>query len=154
RVNFHANRHPRPSRSREGLKPVVPDKPTPRHSASFDLAGALADAAIAAFIAFGLFALMLGLRTDPGASGRLEVFPRPGLLAGAVATVFVGRLLMAIITRSRIASELTRPMQSARPKLESLGIYVAPLLLGFALVTPVLFYSNRYFLDLGILVLT
>jgi branched-chain amino acid transport system permease protein len=125
-----------------------------RRSASFDLGGAFLDAALAAFVAFGLFSLMLGLRTDTGATGRLEVFPRPGLLASAVAIVFGGRLLVALLARSGLGIELARPVQKVLPRLETLGQFVAPALLGLALVTPVLFYSNRYFLDLGILVLT
>jgi len=125
-----------------------------RRSASFDLAGAFIDAALAAFIAFGLFSLMLGLRTDPGATGRLDVFPRPGLLASAVAVVFGGRLLVALVARSGVAAGFARSLQKIAPKLDSLGQFVAPALLGLALVAPALFFSNRYYLDLGILVLT
>ena len=134
---------------------AVPNEPaTPARPAKLDLAGALKDAALAAFVAFGLFSLMLGLRTDTGASGRLEVSPRPGLLATVVATVFAGRLMVALIARSRIAADFTRSVQTITPQFEKLGRFVAPALLAFALLAPVLFYSNRYILDLGILVLT
>jgi len=114
----------------------------------------LKDAALAAFVAFGLFSLMLGLRTDTGASGRLQVSPRPGLLATVVAAVFAGRLMVALIARSRIAADFTRSVQTITPQFEKLGRFVAPALLALALLAPVLFYSNRYILDLGILVLT
>jgi len=134
---------------------AVPNEPaTPARPAKLDLAGALKDAALAAFVAFGLFSLMLGLRTDTGASGRLEVSPRPGLLATVVAAVFAGRLMVALIARSRIAADFTRSVQTITPQFEKLGRFVAPALLAFALLAPVLFYSNRYILDLGILVLT
>jgi branched-chain amino acid transport system permease protein len=134
---------------------AVPNESATRaRPAILDLAGALKDAALAAFVAFGLFSLMLGLRTDTGASGRLEVSPRPGLLATVVAAVFAGRLMVALIARSRIAADFTRSVQTITPQFEKLGRFVAPALLAFALLAPVLFYSNRYILDLGILVLT
>ena len=134
---------------------AAPNEPATRmRSATLDVAGALKDAALAAFVAFGLFSLMLGLRTETGPSGRLEVFPRPGLLATAVAAVFVGRLLIALIARSRIAADIVGSLQATTPEFERLGRFAAPALLVFALLMPVLFYSNRYILDLGILVLT
>ncbi len=134
---------------------AVPSEPATRtRSATPDIAGALKDAALAAFVAFGLFSLMLGLRTDTGGTGRLQVFPRPGLLATAVAAVFMGRLLIALIARSHIAADLARSLQAKTPEFEKLGRFAAPALLALALLAPVLFYSNRYLLDLGILVLT
>jgi branched-chain amino acid transport system permease protein len=123
-------------------------------STKFDFAGALKDAALAAFVAFGLFSLMLGLRTETGPTGRLEILPRPGLLAIAVAVVFTGRLVVALIARSRLATDLARSLQATTPEFKKLGRFVAPALLALALLAPVLFYSNRYILDLGILVLT
>ena len=123
-------------------------------SAKLDFAGALKDAALAALVAFGLFSLMLGLRTETGPTGRLEVLPRPGLLAIAVAIVFAGRLLIALFARSRLGGDLARSLQATTPEFEKLGRFVAPALLTLALLAPVLFYSNRYILDLGILVLT
>jgi branched-chain amino acid transport system permease protein len=123
-------------------------------SAKFDFAGALKDAALAAFVAFGLFSLMLGLRTETGPTGRLEVLPRPGLLAIAVTVVFAGRLMIALIARSRLAADLARSWQATTSEFGKLGRFVAPALLALALFAPVLFYSNRYILDLGILVLT
>jgi branched-chain amino acid transport system permease protein len=134
---------------------AVSSEPATRtRSATPDIAGALKDAALAAFVAFGLFSLMLGLRTDTGGTGRLQVSPRPGLLATAVAAVFAGRLLIALIARSHIAADLARSLQAKTPEFEKLGRFAAPALLALALLAPVLFYSNRYLLDLGILVLT
>ena len=127
--------------------------PRPR-SAKFDFAAALKDAALAAAVAFGLFSLMLGLRSETGASGRLEVVSRPELLAAAVAAVFVGRLAVALIAQGRVAIDFARALPAATPAFERLRRFALPALLAFALLVPVLFYSNRYFLDLGILVLT
>jgi branched-chain amino acid transport system permease protein len=133
---------------------VPNESDTRMRSAKLDFAGALKDATLAAFVAFGLFSLMLGLRTETGPTGRLEVLPRPGLLAIAVAVVFTGRLMIALIARSRLAADLARSLQATTPEFEKLGRFVAPALLALALLAPVLFYSNRYILDLGILVLT
>jgi branched-chain amino acid transport system permease protein len=134
---------------------AVPNEPDTRtRSAQLDFAGALKDAALAAFVAFGLFSLMLGLRTETGPTGRLEVLPRPGLLAIAVAVVFAGRLMIVLIARSRFATDFARALQATAPEFEKLGRFVAPALLALALLAPLLFYSNRYILDLGILVLT
>jgi branched-chain amino acid transport system permease protein len=115
-------------------------------SATLDAAGALKDAALAAFVAFGLFCLMLGLRTDTGPSGRLEVFPRPVLLATAVAAVFVGRLLVALIARSHIAAAIAHSLQATVPEFKKLNRFATPALLALVLLTPFLIYSNHYLL--------
>ena len=120
-----------------------------------DFSGALKDAFVAALVAFGLFSLMLGVVTKTGSSGTLTVSPRPGLLAGSVAIVFAGRFLIALLARYR-GGHHAKPIlpPHARDAIQKLERFVAPLLLLFALLVPVLFFSNRYLLDLGILVLT
>ena len=120
-----------------------------------DFAGALKDAAIAAFVAFGLFALVLGLRTEQGPTGALDLTPRPGLLFSAVAVVAIGRFLISLLFRSGVLTRhgpLIGPAIQAR--LDHLGTFVGAGLLLFALAIPFLFYSDRYLLDLSILVLT
>ncbi|MGK2922311.1 MAG: DUF3382 domain-containing protein, partial [Methyloceanibacter sp.] len=57
------------------------------------LSSALADSLIAAIIAFALFSLVLGLRTEDNVTG-LTLQPRPMLLAVVVGIVFFGRLLL------------------------------------------------------------
>jgi branched-chain amino acid transport system permease protein len=124
-------------------------------SAGAGLAGALKDAAVAAFVALGLFSLVLGLRTEQGPTGQLILLPRPELLVVAVALVFAGRFAVAIFFRSGFAPA-RRPILSAaqRQRLDYLSGFLGVFLLLFALVLPFLFYSNRYLLDLAILVLT
>jgi branched-chain amino acid transport system permease protein len=120
-----------------------------------DFAGALKDAALAALVSFGLFSLMLGLLSQSGPTGALIVTTRPALLFSAVAGIFAGRLVVALIVRSRAASNLRNLLPSDSGKLfEALGRFAGPALLLFALFLPIVFYSNRYLLDLGILVLT
>jgi branched-chain amino acid transport system permease protein len=133
---------------------AVPNEPATRtRSATFDVAGALKDAALAAVVAFGLFALMLGLRTETGPTGRLEVFPRPGLLATAVAAVFAGRLIIALIARSRIAADFARFLPAMTLEFEKFRRLAAPALWSLVLLVPVLLYSDHDLLA-GVLVLT
>ncbi|MEM7192777.1 MAG: DUF3382 domain-containing protein, partial [Pseudomonadota bacterium] len=71
------------------------------------IAASLRDSALAAIIAFALFSLVLGLRTEDGALG-LTLAPRPGLLATIVAIVFFGRLALNLFVW-RSAYPLTTP---------------------------------------------
>ncbi len=129
----------------------------PTADAGHVLAYAFKEAGIAALIAFGLFSLIIGLQTETGPVGALELYPRPGLLALVVGLVFVGRLAVVLLSRSGAFGLASRLFASSPAKggLDTLVKWlVGPGLLGFALATPILFYSNRYYLDLGILVLT
>lgn len=133
-----------------------PAKTETRSSASrLDYRGALKDASVAALVALGLFSLLLGLRSETGATGGLTVTPRPALLAASVMIAFVGRLIVSLLMRGHTAFDFKRmlPAGSGR-RIESLGRFIAPAMLLFAFAMPFLFYSNRYLLDLGILVLT
>jgi branched-chain amino acid transport system permease protein len=126
-----------------------------RFKPRLDLAGALKDAGVAALVAFGLFSLMLGLLSQGGPTGALIVVPRPGLLFTSVAVVFAGRLIVSLISRSHAAFDFKSAIPfDLDPLGKILGRLAGPALLLFALATPFLFYSNRYLLDLGILVLT
>jgi branched-chain amino acid transport system permease protein len=122
-----------------------------------DFSGALKDAAVAAVVALGLFSLMLGLLTGVGPSGMLTVSPRPGLAIAGVAAVFVGRFLVALVARSR-RTFYTGPLVPVRLRNRVHGLKlnrcVVPVVLIAAISFPFLFFSNRYLLDLGILVLT
>jgi branched-chain amino acid transport system permease protein len=98
---------------------------------------------------------MLGLLSQRGPTGALTVTIRPELLFTAVMLVFVGRLIVALITRSHTEFDLRILLPAQTSTLfKKLGGFAGPVLLLFALVMPILFYSNRYLLDLGILVLT
>src|SRR5690606_16396351 len=69
--------------------------------------------------------------------------------------VFLGRLIVALTAQSHATFDFRRILPTGTgQQVESLGRFIAPALVLFALATPVLFYSNRYLLDLGILVLT
>ena len=130
------------------------DVPDPRmRSMQFDLAAALKDALLAAAVAFGLFSLMLGLETTAGPSGGLTVLARPQLLAAAVAAVFVGRLLVALIAQSGITDDFARTLSALEipPQFARLRRFLLPAFGVLAVV--VLRYSSHEFRDLGILAL-
>ncbi len=131
----------------------VPD-PSESATGRLDLPAALKEAAIAAVVAFGLFVLMIGIRTDPGPTGALTVSTRFGALAAIVAAVFVGALLRAVIWQTA-AGSFDWPLPAfIKTAASRLFIYAAAGFLAFALVVPIIFYGNRYLLDLAILIVT
>jgi branched-chain amino acid transport system permease protein len=80
---------------------------------------------------------------------------RPGLLFSAVAIVTIGRFFISLFFRSGLLARhgpLISPAMQAR--LDYVGDFVGAGLLLFAIAIPFLFYSDRYLLDLSILVLT
>ena len=110
---------------------------------------ALRDAFLSALVALGLFGAMVGLKTNVGNDGKLELLFRPESVAILVGLVFVGRIAM-VLWKARVAS---RP--AAKPglsRLAGLGRFAGPVLLVLAITMP--FYSSRYIIDIGILVLT
>ncbi len=109
----------------------------------------LRDAALSALVAFGLFGPMIGLKTEVGVSA-IELHTRPIAVLIAVAAVFFGRLGL-------LAWQSTRPVQKPAPgriadSLAYIGRYLAPIVLVLTITMP--FYAERYWIDLGILVLT
>jgi branched-chain amino acid transport system permease protein len=120
---------------------------------AIDLFGALKSAALTAVVAFGLFSLLIGVRTDQGPSGALEIEPRLVALGVIVAIAFVGGFVRALIAGERIdfASHLPDEVKAAAAQV---GRFFGLALLAFAVVEPIIFFNNRYVLDLGILVLT
>jgi branched-chain amino acid transport system permease protein len=130
---------------------ALSDHPTGQRLA---IVTAIKRALIAALIAFGLFSLMIGIRTDTGPAGALELTGRPEELAIIVAIVFFGALLREIILGDRTVSlsQLLPPALLARAK--SLTRFFGAALLAFAIVAPIIYSNNRYLLDLGIMILT
>ncbi len=124
-----------------------PDRP-------LDFPAAVQEAAIAALVAFGLFVLMIGIRTDQGPTGALVFTTRFGALAVIVAAVFVATLLRALFWRRATLSLGQIATVSIKTAGARLTNYAAAAFLGFALIVPIVFYGSRYLLDLGILIVT
>src|SRR5258708_9146423 len=123
-------------------------------SPTLPLAAALKDAVLSGFVAFGLFFFMIGLRTEQGSTGAVEVLTGFQTFGILVAAVFVGSFLRTLIF-GRGAIPLGRAVPPSVARLfDGASRFAGPTLLIFALLVPVLFYQNRYLLDLGILVLT
>src|SRR6266446_8633248 len=112
-------------------------------------------ALISALVALVLFSLMIGVRTEAGSSGQLTYWTRFDDLAAMVAAVFGGSIVVELLR------QWWGPVGTVRiipPNVQS-GLAVtrrliAPVLLIFTFLVPVIFYDQRYILDLGILVLT
>ncbi len=111
---------------------------------------AFRDAFLSALVALGLFGTMIGLVTTTSPTG-LTLRYRPEAVAIAVAVVFAGRLLFHLWhARHRPA-----PKAANAARIEMLrrgGKILAPALLVVAAILPLI--AGRYYLDLGILVMT
>jgi branched-chain amino acid transport system permease protein len=109
---------------------------------------ALKDAGLSALVALGLFGAMVGLPTVVTNLGTNALGFRPWTVLILVALTFAGRLALVLWKESRpLATRAKAPS-----KLAGLGRFVGPVLLVVAVTMPI--YAGRYFIDLGILVLT
>ena len=118
------------------------------------VAAPLKAAGAAALVALGLFSLLIGVRTDQGPTGALVLSARPVAVATLTAMAFVGGLLWGFIPdRSRTSFAALVP-EALTVALGRVRGWLGAALLALALMLPVLFYHNRYILDLGIEILT
>ena len=105
----------------------------------------------ATLVAFGLLAVMVGLRSDVGPTGALFLRTRWPEVASLCGLVFALRLAMGLWVRPRLASGEAQRVSGA---LARAGVLFGPALLALALILPFVPGIGRYELDLGILVLT
>ncbi|KYK43662.1 branched-chain amino acid ABC transporter permease [Bradyrhizobium liaoningense] len=115
----------------------------------------LKTAFINALIALVLFSLMVGIRTEAGPDGQLTYWTRFGELASLVGAVFGGSIVIELLRQwigPTSAEKLVPP--AVQSGMSFIGRYLAPALLIFTVLVPVIFYDQRYILDLAILVLT
>ncbi len=112
-------------------------------------------ALISALVALVLFLLMIGVRTEAGPTGQLIYWTRFGDLAAMVATVFGGSIVVELLRQWWGPVSTVRVVPTnVKSALALARRGVAPVLLIFTFLVPVIFYDQRYILDLGILVLT
>ncbi len=132
--------------------------PLPREAESaakrLDIFAAVKESVVAALTAFGLFVLLIGIRTEQGPTGALVFTTRFRLLAEIVAAVFVGRLLLVLTRREATVSVGSLVPASLKATASGLAVYAAAAFVAFALLVPIIFYTNRYVLDLAILIVT
>lgn len=116
------------------------------------------DLLVTALLAAGIFGSTIAFKTVTAAGG-LALVTRYDIAFYVIATVIIGRLLLWLVFWSKPAG----PSKSFLPKsviagyqnlLLKIGKGFAPTMLLFALVFPFLPFTDRYLLDLGILVLT
>jgi branched-chain amino acid transport system permease protein len=132
---------------------ALPD--TAPASRKIDIAFILKKSLISALVALVLFSLMIGVRTEAGPTGQLVYVTRFGDLAMMVLVVFAGSIGIELLRHWWGPVETVRVVpERAQKALGLASRLVAPALLVFTFLVPVIFYDERYILDLGILVLT
>ncbi len=138
-------------------RPTDPAARAPKAAAAapHGVAFILRKSLISALVALVLFSLMIGVRTEAGPEGQLIYWTRFGDLAALVAAVFFGSIIVELLRQWIGPSKsISLVPETAKGAVDTLGRFFAPALLVFALLVPVIFYDQRYILDLGILVLT
>jgi len=136
------------------VPPADPSHP-PATKPPSKIISALKEAGIAAFVALVLAVPLIGLVTvqEPGGLVVRSRWPWVGI---AVAGVFLGRLLLSLV-RETTARRGGGDGAKARPLgklVNRYAIYYGPIAIGFALALPFLPFTDRYVLDVSILVLT
>ncbi|MBK0399363.1 high-affinity branched-chain amino acid ABC transporter permease LivM [Limibaculum sp. M0105] len=117
----------------------------------------LIDLAVTSFLALAIFGVMVGLRTET-VPGGLELQPQWMSALLLVAAAVGGRaiLLLTVWNRPEGAPSLipAAVREGAGSAISRVGKVFGPALLVFALLLPFLPFTDRYILDLSILVLT
>ncbi|MGY2051856.1 high-affinity branched-chain amino acid ABC transporter permease LivM [Methylobacterium sp. JK268] len=144
--------------------------PAPAARTGADVAAIVKDAALFALVTFGLCVPIVAYRTDLGGeSGGLFLRPRWGLVAILCGLVFVGRVAQRLVLANRDARRALTPAPrqateavAATPNAgQRLSGLALPVFLGATLAFPLIcvlgtggLTESRYWIDLGILVLT
>ena len=110
---------------------------------------AMRRAMVAAIVAAGLFIPVVGLRMQSGRTGLFLEW-RPIVVAVLVLAVFVVVLLGSALARPQL--EVKQTNRRLAETMERSGRFVAPVLLVLAVLLPA--FAGRYYLDLGVVVLT
>src|ERR1700751_1385375 len=98
----------------------------------------LKKALISTAVAFVLFSLMIGVRTEAGPTGQLTYWTRFGDLAAIVGAVFGGSIVIELLRQWLGPADSRQLMPPAvQDGLNVAGRFVAPVLLIFTLLVPV-----------------
>ncbi|PIK71104.1 branched-chain amino acid ABC transporter permease, partial [Methylobacterium frigidaeris] len=137
--------------------------------AAHDMAAIVKDAALFALVTFGLCVPIVAFRTDLSQTSALDLVPRWGLVAILCGIVFVARLAQRLILANRDArraltpapTQATEAVDATPNASQTMSGYALPAFLGVTLAFPLLAVlgtgglgESRYWIDLGILILT
>ncbi|MFO1146052.1 MAG: high-affinity branched-chain amino acid ABC transporter permease LivM [Rhodospirillales bacterium] len=128
--------------------PAIPPGPA-RHP----LLAPLREAAVAALVALAVAVPLVGFETVQGASG-LVLRTRWSWVAIAVVSVFIGRLLLALLRPVRRQPRARKDAGPAARAFRDAARWLGPIAILLALALPLLPFADRYILDVSILVLT
>ncbi|QRE73912.1 high-affinity branched-chain amino acid ABC transporter permease LivM [Methylobacterium aquaticum] len=143
--------------------------PNAADRAATDRAAIVKDAALFALVTLGLCVPIVAFRTDLSQTSALDLVPRWGLVTILCGLVFVGRLAQRLILANRDARRTLTPSPvqateavHAEPNAsQRLSGFALPAFLGVTLAFPLLAVlgtgglgESRYWIDLGILILT
>ena len=124
-------------------------------SRGLDLPAIIKDCLLATLVAFAIFFPTLGIKTD--STGGLDIILRYRWTAVfiACAVVFAGRLLLQLLVWNRAAAA-TRPASPLAQRIGELelGKYLGPVVLAMAILMPFLPFTDRYVMDVAILIVT
>ncbi|HZQ12500.1 MAG TPA: high-affinity branched-chain amino acid ABC transporter permease LivM [Pseudolabrys sp.] len=110
-----------------------------------DIARALSDAGLTAFIAFGLLLPLIGFLTGVDGRNQLVLTTRWPLLAGITAFVGLARLLFALFVAPYLTRRTQRPLAAASPIRDRLRRWFVPFAIGFVVLYPVIVLSTAGF---------
>jgi branched-chain amino acid transport system permease protein len=124
-------------------------------SRRWELGAVLKDCVLATLVALVIFVPTLGIKTDSTGGLNIILRYRWSAVIIACAVVFLGRLLLHLFVWNRSASfapvfaPITRPLANVE-----LAKYLGPVVLLCALVLPFMPFSDRYVMDVSILIVT
>jgi len=140
--------------------PAIAAAEAPSSATGAQIAAALREAGIAALLTLGLSIPILAFKTEQNQANALYLQPRWGVVAVACALIFALRFVLCLRAARRAAAP-ARLRAPASPALQKLFGIAVPLFLGVAVTFPLLatlasggLGGARYWIDLGILILT
>ncbi len=121
-----------------------------------DLTAALKDSLFATIVAFAIFFPTAGIKTESVGGLDLVLTYRPWWVIIPCAAVFVGRLLLHLFVWNRppaARAAVSERLRAAAPLVDA-GKYLSLGVLAFGIVLPFLPISDRYVMDVSILIVT
>ena len=116
------------------------------------------ESGLAALVALGVTLVMVGTQIVDRPGGLVLAYRWPWVIASVI-LVFVGRAAFAIRRETRTvqaasAEKRRAAADRAGERVQTFTKFAGPLLVGFAVILPMLPFSNRYVVDIATLVLT